>query len=128
MMQIYTINAHIATKIRICPHIMRLIERELKPDDLKTEYDLSLVAVVGEGLRNKIGVLGAAANALAKSGVNIKLVNQGSSELSIVFGVSTSDEVCAVKALYEKFFVKKEKKESKDGKDSKKETKKDGKK
>ena len=92
-------------------NIMRLMEKELKPDDLKTEYDLSLVAVVGEGLRNQIGVLGAAANALAKSGVNIKLVNQGSSELSIVFGVSTADETCAVKALYEKFFIKKEKKE-----------------
>jgi len=84
--------------------VMRRIERELKPDDLKTEYDLSLVAVVGEGLRNKIGVLGSAANALANAGVNIKVVNQGSSEISIVFGVSTKDETRAVKALYEAFF------------------------
>jgi len=84
--------------------VMRRIERELKPDDLKTEYDLSLVAVVGEGLRNKIGVLGSAANALANAGVNIKVVNQGSSEISIVFGVSTKDETRAVKALYEVFF------------------------
>ena len=85
-------------------NIMRRIEKELKPDDLKTEYDLSLVAVVGEGLRNKIGVLGYAASALAKAGVNIKLVNQGSSEISIVFGVSTVNETCAVKALYDAFF------------------------
>jgi aspartate kinase len=83
---------------------MRKIERELKPDDLKTEYDLSLVAVVGEGLRNKIGVLGSAANALADAGVNIKIVNQGSSEISILFGVSTKDETRAVKALYKAFF------------------------
>jgi len=86
-------------------NIMRRIEKELKPDDLKTEYDLSLVAVVGEGLRNKIGVLAEAASALAKAGVNIKLVNQGSSEISIVFGVSTVNEKCAVKALYERFFA-----------------------
>jgi aspartate kinase len=85
-------------------NIMRRIEKELKPDDLKTEYDLSLVAVVGEGLRNKIGVLGEAASALAKAGVNIKVVNQGSSEISIVFGVSTVDETKAVKALYQAFF------------------------
>lgn len=84
--------------------VMRKIEKELKPDDLKTEYDLSLVAVVGEGLRNKIGVLGSAADALAAVGVNIKIVNQGSSEISIIFGVSTRDETRAVKALYEAFF------------------------
>jgi aspartate kinase len=86
-------------------NLMRRIEKELKPDDLKTEYDLSLVAVVGEGLKNKIGVLGAAATALAKAGVNVKMVNQGSSEISIVFGVSTADETRAVKALYEAFFT-----------------------
>jgi aspartate kinase len=93
-------------------NIMRRIERELKPDDLKTEYNLSLIAVVGEGLKNKIGVLAEAASALSKSGVNIKLVNQGSSEISIVFGVSTIDEKYAVKALYDAFFCHQEKKES----------------
>jgi aspartate kinase len=80
------------------------IEGELRPDSLKKEENLSLVALVGEGLRNKIGVLGDAATALAKSGVNIKVVNQGSSELSIVFGVSTADEKKAVEALYDRFF------------------------
>jgi len=84
------------------------IEGELRPDSLKKEENLSLVALVGEGLRNKIGVLGDAATALAKSGVNIKVVNQGSSELSIVFGVSTADEKKAVEALYDRFFRSKE--------------------
>jgi len=87
-------------------NIMRRMEKELKPDDLKTEYDLTLIALVGEGLRNKLGVLGDAATALAGAGVNIKVISQGSSEISIVFGISTEDETKAVKALYEKFFIK----------------------
>jgi aspartate kinase len=84
--------------------IIRRIEKDLKPDELKTEFGLSLVGVVGEGLRHKIGVLGSAANALSKAGVNIKIVNQGSSEFSIIFGVDGDDEMKAVKALYEAYF------------------------
>jgi len=84
--------------------LIREIEKELKPDLFKTEYNLSLVAVVGEGLKNQTGVLGVAAAALANAGVNIKIVNQGSSELSIIFGIESADETRAVKALYEAFF------------------------
>ncbi|MDR0304201.1 MAG: aspartate kinase [Chitinispirillales bacterium] len=85
-------------------NIVRRIEKELKPDELKTEFGLSLVAVVGEGLMHKIGVLSSAASALSKAGVNIKIVNQGSSELSIIFGIDGADEVRAVKVLYDAFF------------------------
>lgn len=84
--------------------LIRRIEKELKPDLFKTEYNLSLVAVVGEGLKNQTGALAIAAKALADAGVNIKIVNQGSSELSIIFGVDGNDETRAVKALYDAFF------------------------
>jgi len=84
--------------------LIRRIEKELKPDLFKTEYNLSLIAVVGEGLKNQAGALAIAAQALADAGVNIKIVNQGSSELSIIFGVESHDEIRAVKALYEAFF------------------------
>jgi aspartate kinase len=84
--------------------IVRRIDKELKPDELKIEFGLSLVGVVGEGLRHKVGVLGGAANALSKAGVNIKIVNQGSSEFGIIFGIDGNDETNAVKALYEAFF------------------------
>jgi aspartate kinase len=43
--------------------------------------------------------------ALAKANVNIKMVNQGSSEISIIFGIKSSDEKTAVKALYQEFFT-----------------------
>jgi aspartate kinase len=85
-------------------NIIRAIDDRLKPDDIKVEFGIALVAVVGEGLLHKIGVLSQAAAALSKAGVNIKLCNQGSSEISIIFGIDASDEKKAVNALYNEFF------------------------
>ncbi|MFW5803518.1 MAG: aspartate kinase [Verrucomicrobiota bacterium] len=84
--------------------LLRAMEENLSPDEVTTEYGIALIAVVGEGLNHKIGVLGSAADALSAAGVNIKLVNQGSSEISIIFGVDVSDEKDAVRALYQRFF------------------------
>jgi aspartate kinase len=85
-------------------NIIRTITEELKPDDIRTEFGISLISVVGEGLIHKIGVLAQAAKALSSAGVNIKMINQGSSEMSIIFGIDTSDEKKAVSALYKEFF------------------------
>jgi aspartate kinase len=87
-------------------NIIRLMHDRLHPDDIKTEFGISLVAVVGEGLLHKVGVLGSAANALARAGVNIKMANQGSSEISMIFGIDSSDEKKAVNALYDEYFGK----------------------
>ncbi|MFP4417894.1 MAG: aspartate kinase [Fibrobacterota bacterium] len=84
--------------------VIRTIEKELSPDFIKTEFDLSLIAVVGEGLIQKVGLLSQAAQALANAGVNIKMVNQGSSEISVIFGIDAEDESEAVNALYKEFF------------------------
>jgi len=85
-------------------NIVRLIDEALKPDDVKTEFGIALVAVVGEGLLHKIGVLSQSAAALSNAGVNIKMCNQGSSEISMIFGIDASDEKKAVNALYREFF------------------------
>lgn len=85
-------------------NIIRAIDDQLKPDDIKVEFGIALVAVVGEGLLHKIGVLSQAAAALSKANVNIKLCNQGSSEISMIFGIDSSDEKKAVNALYNEFF------------------------
>jgi len=84
--------------------IVREIEKELAPDELKAEFGLSLISVVGEGLLHKVGVLGVATTALADAGINVKLAIQGSSELSITFGIDSSDEDSAVSVLYDRFF------------------------
>jgi aspartate kinase len=85
-------------------NIIRTIHDDLKPEDIKVEFGIALVAVVGEGLLHKIGVLAQAAAALSNAGVNIKLCNQGSSEISMIFGIDASDEKKAVVALYKEFF------------------------
>jgi aspartate kinase len=84
--------------------IVRKIEDELSPDSIRTEFGLSLIAVVGEGLLHKIGVLAAAAQAFADAGININICNQGSSEISIIFGIDSADQDEAVQVLYDKFF------------------------
>ncbi len=85
-------------------NIIRAIDERLAPDEIRTEFGIALVSVVGEGLIHKIGVLSQAAGALSNAGVNIKMVNQGSSEISIIFGIDASDEKKAVNALYKEFF------------------------
>jgi aspartate kinase len=85
----------------------RVIERikvELFPDDVFVTRDKALVMIVGEGMTDTIGIAVRATGALAKAGVNIEMINQGSSEVSVMFGVKASDNIKAVKALYEEFF------------------------
>ncbi|MBM7646212.1 aspartate kinase [Scopulibacillus daqui] len=86
-------------------HIMMRIKDELQADDVKVEYDLAIIMVVGEGMRRNVGTAARASNALAREGVNIEMINQGSSEVSMMFGVKEVDEYRAVQALYEEFFA-----------------------
>ncbi|WP_010248161.1 aspartate kinase [Acetivibrio cellulolyticus] len=85
----------------------RLINRikdELNVDDVTIERGSALVMIVGEGMMRTVGIAARATNALAKAGVNIEMINQGSSEVSMMFGVKAVDNVNAVKALYNEFF------------------------
>jgi len=85
-------------------NIIRAIGEKLCPDEVNTEFGIALISVVGERLHDKITVLAQASAALAKAGINVKLVNQGSSKISIIFGIDAADEKNAVKTLYEEFF------------------------
>jgi aspartate kinase len=86
--------------------VLERIKNELNVDEISIEHDLSLVMIVGEGMRHKIGVSARAAHALGKAKVNVEMINQGSSEVSMMFGVKAEDTVDAVKALYNEFFTK----------------------
>ncbi|MGG1679094.1 aspartate kinase [Neobacillus sp. NRS-1170] len=78
---------------------------ELHADEVKIEHSLALIMVVGEGMRQNVGTMARASKALAKARVNIEMINQGSSEVSMMFGVKQVDEKRAVQALYEEFFA-----------------------
>jgi aspartate kinase len=85
--------------------ILRRIKDELKADEVEVIPNIALIMVVGEGMRHNIGTMARASKALAKVDVNIEMINQGSSEVSMMFGVKEADEKKAVKVLYEEFFV-----------------------
>ncbi|MDR2735983.1 MAG: ACT domain-containing protein, partial [Gracilibacteraceae bacterium] len=85
----------------------RIIERikaELLPDDIRVVRDLSLLVVVGEGMKHGIGLAATATSALSKAGVNISMISQGSSEVSMIFAVESGHADDGVRALYEAFF------------------------
>jgi len=84
--------------------ILNAIRTELDVQDVEVEHGLALLMVVGEGMRFTVGLASKATEALAAGGVNIEMMNQGSSEISMMFGVKAVDRVKAVKALYDAFF------------------------
>ncbi len=79
--------------------VQERIQAELIVDDITVEHGLSLIMIVGEGMRYAVGLAAKACGALADAGVNIELINQGSSEISIMFGVKEVDRKHAVQAL-----------------------------
>lgn len=79
--------------------VLDRIRTELEVDDVTIDHGLSLIMIVGEGMRYAVGVAARACAALADAGVNIEMINQGSSEISIMFGVKEVDRKHAVHAL-----------------------------
>lgn len=86
-------------------NIMERIAKELKVDSVSIEYDLGLVMVVGEGMKSTVGILSRITKALSENGINIRMVNQGSSEVSIMFGISEDDVEKAIRSIYNEFFA-----------------------
>ena len=79
------------------------IHRAVEPDFLELESDLALIAVVGRGMRATRGTSGRIFSALAHANVNVKMIDQGSSELNIIIGVRNHDFDAAIKAIYDIF-------------------------
>ncbi len=83
------------------------IHRLANPDSIDIESDLALIAVVGRGMKSTRGTAGRIFSALAHSNVNVRMIDQGSSELNIIIGVSDDDFETAIKAIYDIFVVTK---------------------
>lgn len=79
------------------------IHRIVNPDYMELETDLSLVAVVGRGMRSNRGTAARIFAALAHANVNVKMIDQGSSELNVIVGVKDEDFETAIKAIYDIF-------------------------
>ena len=81
------------------------IHRAVQPDFVEMESDLALIAVVGRGMKSQRGTAGRIFSALAQAKVNVKMIDQGSSELNIIIGVENRDFEAAVKAIYDIFVL-----------------------
>ena len=81
------------------------IHRAVNPDFIEMESDLALIAVVGRGMKSQRGTAGRVFSALAHTHVNVKMIDQGSSELNIIIGVENRDFETAVKAIYDIFVM-----------------------
>ena len=84
--------------------ILEEMRRRLQPDSLEVYEDMALIATVGQGMNRRRGVSATLFGALYKAGVNIRMIDQGSSELNIIVGVENRDFEVAIRAIYDAFF------------------------
>ena len=77
--------------------------KSVNPDNIFIEENLALIAVVGRGMVKAKGTAARVFDALARAGVNIRMIDQGSSELNIVIGVDENDYITALRAIYNEF-------------------------
>ena len=79
------------------------IKRTCNPDTIDVHPNMALIATVGKGMAQKKGVAAHVCGALSEAGVNIRMVDQGSSEINILVGVENDDFETAIRAIYKEF-------------------------
>ena len=83
--------------------ILDELKLRLKPDDISVENNIALIAVVGRKMSRTPGVAARICSALAQNGINIRMLNQGTSEINIIVGVEAPDFEKAVNIIYSEF-------------------------
>lgn len=83
--------------------VVSAIHRLAEPDSIEIEPDIALIAVVGRGMKSTRGTAGRIFAALAHAHINVRMIDQGSSELNIIIGVDNNDFELAIKAIYDIF-------------------------
>jgi aspartate kinase len=83
--------------------VLQEFESRLHPDEITVVPDIALIAVVGMGLSRTVGVAAKITAALAEAGINIRMINQGTSEINVIIGVEANDFKSAIRAIYSAF-------------------------
>jgi aspartate kinase len=83
--------------------VLEEIQRTCAPDAMSVERDLALIATVGHGMAHRTGVASRLFLALSQAGVNVRIIDQGASELSIIVGVDAADLPTGIKSIYDAF-------------------------
>ena len=79
------------------------IKRSCNPDSIYVYPNMALIATVGKGMAKKKGVAAQITSALAKADVNIRMIDQGSSEMNVLVGVENDNFETAIRAIYNQF-------------------------
>jgi aspartate kinase len=83
--------------------VLAEIRREVNPDHLEIEDGIAILAVVGRRMKNTRGTVARVFAAMAHARINVKLIDQGSSELNVIIGVSENDLPEAIRRIYDMF-------------------------
>ena len=83
--------------------VLREIQRDCEPQSIEVHSNMALVATVGKGMIRSLGVAARLFGALYEAGVNVRMIDQGSSEMNIIVGIESDDLNAAVKAIYRAF-------------------------
>lgn len=83
--------------------MVEAIERTCEPDKIKIHTNMALIATVGHGMAYAVGIAGKLFTGLAKADVNIRMIDQGSSEINIIVGVENDDFEKSISAIYDTF-------------------------
>lgn len=81
------------------------IKNQLNVDDISVEEHIAILMIVGLGMKTQVGTANKATEAFRKNNINLKMINQGSSEISMMFGIDEADETKAVQAIYDAYFT-----------------------
>ena len=84
--------------------ILDRIRGKVNPDLIYIYRNISLIAIVGHGMSNQLGTAAKVFSALANANINVKMIDQGSSEINIIVGVNADDMNRAISAIYHAFF------------------------
>lgn len=84
--------------------VIEKIKAAVAPDVIRVTEDIALIATVGHGMSSSVGTSARLFNAIAAADINIKMIDQGSSELNIIVGVRNDDYEKCIRAIYSEFF------------------------
>ncbi len=84
--------------------LLECIKSETEPDFMRVSENIALIATVGHGMSSSIGTSARLFKALAEAGINVKMIDQGSSELNIIVAVKNEDMEKCISSIYREFF------------------------
>lgn len=84
--------------------LLRQIDAAVRPDYMRVLENIALVATVGHGMASNVGTSARLFSALSEAGINVRMIDQGSSEINIIVGIDNADYEKCIRAIYHEFF------------------------